>query len=632
MATEAYESFIMAYKKSPDNQQYLERACISYYFLENAKYKELLLILEKTDEFSSVLWAIQTYECENIVLFIKESLPSNVLKKNHYKRLVFNHNLKLNKIDHKFLIELLEVSKLSNELPEVINYDNIHHWVFILNTFSIDFFSSIEVSYTSFVQRNEKSILYLELTKLISKSIIEGELDSSYNSIIFAYYWIESELEKNSTTLSNLKEAYSSLKEKDSFRTLLFANTIQKHESSQTAIKIINDFEGEKDENLISLKTFCLIDNPPTDEVIAEYFRTVKNIDALNIQNTCSFLIPIIKSNVITKQRLDSYLANVIFAESRYEKLVNLLIETLYTSDTYLSINSIDEIKDECKSDKKLFFFIALLYFENKYFEECGQFQELYLEEDRESRDLFLYIRALNNNQSSNQLKLMRLLKYWRQNFSFNDYLLRIEIELRQILKDWKEIQIISEYGLSILSEDEQFFTLYIISIAILEQAEKIKDEIPRIVDFKFESTENAIRVAGILIKFNYLDEGLELLYQKAINKYDSLARMNYFSLTVNFPKEYFQEYEKIKTDCYVKYEIDGEHETYEVNSLSLSNPIIKNSIGKKIQETFTIENKLSKKLKQVKVLRIMNKYLALSDSIINEAKSSFSNLPVESV
>lgn len=632
MATEAYENFIIAYKKSPENKQYLEKACISYYFLNNPKYEELKILIEESDEFSTVCWAIKTFESANLESFIKESVPPNVLKKHHYKRLVFNHNFTKNKVDNLLLMDILEVSKLSKELPELINYDNIHHWVFILNTLSIDYFSSCEIPFLGFIQKNEKSILYLELSKLLSKSIVEGELDTSYNTIVFAYYWMESELERTSSGLTNLKNAYHNLKEKDSFRTLLFANSIQKHESIQDAIKIIDCFEGEMDGNLISLKTFCLLDNPQTEETVAEYFKYIRNIDELNIQNTCSFLIPIIKSNIISKECLLDYLNHVDFSTNEYKKLIYLLVDTLYVSDTYLPISSINEIKVELETERKLFFHVAFLYFENKYFEECAKFQESYLDENKETRDLFLYIRALNNNQSNNQLKLLRLLKYWRLNFTFNDYLLRIEIELLQILKDWKEIQIITEHGLSKLPEDDQFFTLFLISLAILEKPERIKEEIPKIVGFKFLITENALRVAGILIKFNYLREGLEIIYQKAINKNDSLARMNYFSLTTNFPIDYFKEYEIVSIDCYVKYEIDGELETIIVNSSTLSNPIVKNSIGKKPQETFTVENKLTKKLKQVRVIRIMNKYLALSDSIVAEANSSFSNLPVESI
>jgi hypothetical protein len=91
-------------------------------------------------------------------------------------------------------------------------------------------------------------------------------------------------------------------------------------------------------------------------------------------------------------------------------------------------------------------------------------------------------------------------------------------------------------------------------------------------------------------------------------------------------------ELEVVIIDSYVKYEIDGEISTLFIDSNLTTNPIIQLSIGKHKLETFSIENKFSKKMRFVKIVRIMNKYLALLDEILQEANSSFSNLPVESI
>ena len=632
LSKEAYECFITSYKYSPDNKQFIEKACISYYFLKDNKYKELKSTIEGHDDYNAICWAIETIESENTITFIKESVSPIVLDKTHYKRIIFNNNLKVNKVDSLSLIEVLEVSKLSKEFPDFINYDNLHHWLFILNTLSIQFFMSSEIPFFGFLDKNELSIKLLELSKLMVDAIKGSELDSSYNVIIFNYYWMQSELESFPSTINNLKDAYIALKEKDAFRTMLLANSIQKHISVNEAIKIFDKYEGELDENLISLKTFCQLENPPTEEIVNEYFKFVNHVDELNIQNVCNYLIPIIKSNVIKKENLLELLERVQYSKSEYKELVLLLTETLYFKEEPLRIERIDSLRNIITEESKLIFFIALLYFENKYFDESSLFQESYLDEEKESRDLFLYIRSLNYSKKASQLKLLRLLKKWRLAYSYNDYLLRIEIELQQILKDWSEINVIAEYGLSKMPHDEAFFTLYIISLALTNNTSKIGEEIERIKSFSFKVTENALRVASILVQLNYLDVGLELLYQKAINKDDSLARMNYFSLTTNFPPEYFRELDKIIDDCYVKYEIDGEIETIHISSSTQTLPLVQKSLGKTVLETFTIEHQLSKKLKHVRILRIMNKYLALSDDIITEANSSFSNLPVESI
>lgn len=632
LSKDAYVCFITSYKYLPDNKQFIEKACLSYYFLKDNKYKELKSTIEAHDDYNAICWAIDTVESENIITFIKESVSSIVLDKAHYKRIIFNNNLNVNKVDSLSLIEVLEVSKLSKEFPDFINYDNLHHWLFILNTLSIQFFTSSEIPFLGFLDKNELSIQLLELSKLMADAIKGSELDSSFNVIIFNYYWLQSELEALPSTINNLKDAYLALKEKDAFRTMLFANSIQKHTGVNEAIKIFEEYKGELDENLISLKTFCQLENPPTEGIVNEFFKFVNHVDELNIQNVCSYLIPIIHSNVIKKGSLIELLERVQYSKSEYKELILLLTETLYFKEEPLSIERIDSLRNVITEESKLNFFIALLYFENKYFDECSIFQESYLDEEKESRDLFLYIRSLNYSKKASQLKLLRLLKKWRLSYSYNDYLLRIEIELQQILKDWLEINKIAEYGLLKMPNDEAFFTIYIVTLYITTNTSKIEENIERIKSFSFKITENALRVASILVQLNYLDLGLELLYQKAINKNDSLARMDYLSLTINFPPEYFRELDRIIDDCYVKYEVDGEIETIHINSHAQTLPLVQKSLGKTVLETFTIEHQLSKKLKHVRILRIMNKYLALSDDIFTEANSSFSNLPVESI
>ncbi len=632
LSNEAYENYINAYKLAPESKQYLDKACISYYFLGDDKYSGLKTRIESQDGYNVFCWAIDTIESENPLEFIKNSVSKIVLDKNHYKRIVFNSNLKNNKVDIIKLIEVLEVSKISSEFPDSINYDNLHHWVFILNTLSIQFFTSCEIPFWGYLEKNEKSIQFLELSRLLSKAIKESELDKGYNVIVFNYYWLQSEIDIQEKTLHNLKDAYGSLKEVDAFRTMLIANAIQKHENIKNAFKIIDEFQGELDENIISLKTFCQLDNPQTEDTVLEYFSYIKYINELNAQNICSYLIPIIKSNIIEKKKLSELIMKINFSKVSYQELLLLLIDTLYLKELPIKLELVNNIKEKLLSDSKLFFFISLLYFENKFFVECIKFQETYVVEEKESRDLFLYIRALDSIKNTSQLKLLRLLKKWRTSFTFNDYLLRIEIELQQILKDWQEIELITEYGLSQLPNDEPFYTLYIISLAINGKISDLGKEINKIEHFNFVSTENALRIASILVQSNYLEAGLEIIYKKAVNRDDSLARMNYFSLTVNFPPEYFKDLSEVFDDCYVKFEIDGEVEIIHVNSKTKTLPIVQKSMGKSVLETFTIENNLSRKFKHVRILRVMNKYLALSDDILTEANSSFSNLPVESI
>ncbi|HPZ02774.1 MAG TPA: hypothetical protein PLH70_00890 [Bacteroidales bacterium] len=629
---EAYEHFIYAFKQTPEDPEYTEKACISYYFLKNPKYKELKQIIEKDDEFNAVCWAIDTIESDNLIEFINKKVHKNVLVKHYYQRLIFNINLSKNRVDSLKLIEALSITNLELNLPTSINYDNLDHWIYILNKLSIPFFTNTEVPIMGFLIKNETTIRILKLLELLTEAIKNSELDAWYNIIVFNYYWLQSEIDFQPDTIINLKNAYKSLKNKDPHRTMLLANSIQKHESSIEALKLINEYKGTLNENLVLLKNFCQLSNSQNTKSVLEYFEYIKYINDRNIQNICSFLIPIIKSHIVEKEKLIELLNNKQYSKQPYQDLVLLLTETLYLKNKPLEISKIDNLKDILEQEEKLLYFISLLYFENKYYDECIEFQKGYVDKLKESRDLFLYIKALNSGKRGNQSELLMLLKNWRHSFSFNDSLLRIELELQLILKRWDEIKEITEYGLTKLPKDETFFTLYITSLSKTSDNIKIEAEIKKIKTFSFNSTENAIKIAHILVKENYLEEGLELLYKKATNKQDSIARINYFSLTINLPQKYFKNYDTVIDDCYVKFEINGEIQTMHICRNTASLPIIKKSKGKKVQDIFNLKNQLTGKFKNVKILKIMNKYLALIDDIMTEANSSFSNLPIESI
>ncbi|OFX87846.1 MAG: hypothetical protein A2W99_16150 [Bacteroidetes bacterium GWF2_33_16] len=631
-SNEAYEFFIKAYNISDIQSQYIEKACISYYSLKNEKYLELKEQIEVTDEFNAICWAINALESDDIIDYITNKVPKNVLDKNNFKRLVFNNNLKLRKSHNLHLIDSLDVNKLSKEIPEMINYDNLHHWIFVLNITSIVYLSTCEIPFFGNLKKEENTIYFLDLSRILANSIINSELGETYYGIVFFFYWLESEIDCKPDTIDNLKKTYNKLKEPDSFKTMLIANSVQKRVSPETAIKIIEEFKGELDESLISLKTYCKLDDTLTDNSVLEYFKFIDKIDNLNIINVCSYLIPVIQKNIVSKEQLIEIINKIEFAKQIFKELIVLIIDSLSNSEIKIPVEQIDKIKDELLDEPRLYFFISLSYFKNKYFKECIEFLESYINEEEESRDLSLYINALDADKSSDQLKLLQLLKKWRENYSFFDYFLIIEIELRQILKDWKEIRIISKFGLSKLPNDERFFTYYIYSLFETNDKEELEKELPKIAKFSFNITQNALSVANVLIEYGFLDEAIEIIYQKAVNRSDSVARMKFFSLGINFPPKYFENFEKVDIGRFVKYEIDGELETIHITESNLSNDIVKNSLSKNISETFTIGNKLTRKLKSVKILRIMNKFSALNDDIFAEANSSFSNLPIESI
>lgn len=627
----SYESFIQAYKLFSQNLTYKSRACISYYFLNDPKYKLLKKDIESLDEYEEICWVINTIESEDILGYLDKTVPKNVLLKNRFKRLVLNNNLKTNKVDNLILFEKLEVQKIPKELPELIDYDNLHHWIFMLNVTSITFFQKVAITYWGFLKRNETSMFFLQLSKVLTNSIIQSELEKSYYNIVFIYYWLESELEKNSSTVSHLQDSYSQLLVKDSFRTVLYMNAIQKHLGFEKALEVLRTYKGPLDENILSIKSFCAFNLNGSIESFFEYFEYIQEIHENNIQNICSFLMPISRFDSETTNKLNYLIESKVFSTEAYLTLLRLLINTFSDSKTEIKVEEINQLKANFINESRLSIFIGILFFENNYYHECANYIKSFINEEVESTELALYIRALDSLKTSNQLELLRVLRLWREKFSFNPYFISIELDIRQILKDWDEIILIVNYGLSQLPENEIYFTLLIIALSNRKLSADIHNLVPQAVSFDFKISENAIKVAAVLIEYKYYDEALEIIYKKAKNKSDSIARLNYFALTAELPKEKFSDEHIVAIGTYVKFEIDGQVQTIYIDETSILSPFVNKSIGKHQNDSFSISAAFSKAIKQVRIIRIMNKYLALFDDIMGEINSSFSNLPVES-
>lgn len=628
----SYECFVKVYLSNPENPEYYGRACMSYYLLKDNSYIELLNKIRETDPYDSTLWALKAILSDNIVDFINKKVPENVKKKNRFLRLIFYHSAK----NREKLNKTLSQYALEADLPEIINYDNIHYWIFVFNIAAHDYFYELNIPFKGHIDENKDSLYLLQLGKKLTKSIEHSELHNEYFRIVFFTYWLECEIEKQPHSFKRLEETYNRLNEKDSFLTLLLANTIQKNGNKEKAIKIIDSYDGLHDELLIALKIFCFLDTTPnliTFELIREYFQALKTINSLNIINLSNFILPILIYNLIDSADLSALIEEATYSKTSYKKLLLLLIASYNSKSNEVTIEKISELKKELQDDNTLNLFIALILFNTMHYKECAGFIKTYLDETKESRDLALLIEALFADEKSDQMELLRLLKLWRERYSFNEKFIRYEIELRQIIQEWNEVLAISKYGLSKQPQDEGFYSTFILSLFQLNKNELIEKELPNLLGFFFSSTQNTLLISRLLINNNYKKEGLELAYKRAVNKNDIDARMYYLYLSSKPEFEsLFQELDVVSANTFVKLEIDGEQKVFHIDSDSISQPILSKSIEKHKGETFFIEEKVGNGHKQVRVLKVMNKYLALVTEIIDEANSPFTNLNLRSI
>ena len=233
----ANENFILAFKHLPENIKYKSRACLAYYKLKDTKWKTLKIEIELKDDYNIECWYINLSEALDKLIFLKTIVPLNVLETNRFKRLTFNLNQINSFANSSDLVEILNV-ELLYQLPDKLDYDNIYHWFFILNITSFDYFQKEPIMYTKTAISNyDRWKYFYDLSTLVSVAVYNSEFPESLNTIHFFRNWLE--LEINEKNIVRLVESYEILPKKDSFNTLLMANSIQKYENTQKALDFI---------------------------------------------------------------------------------------------------------------------------------------------------------------------------------------------------------------------------------------------------------------------------------------------------------------------------------------------------------------------------------------------------------
>jgi len=640
---DAWTNFTKAYKLNPHNKYYKERACLSYFYLEDEeKSVKLADELIKMDEYNVHAWFY--YSIKNLPLnynYLKE-IPKIVKESERFKRLVFNWSRNHNDDLFKYLnrIHFFPSIELEN-LPLEIDYKNFFYWIFILELAFQEFLNNELIFFHKKMGSSEVLRYISKILYLLNELIEDSEIEDKYYRILIFYYWSDFEINENSASLVKVKSVYKEITEIDSFVTLLYANSLQKAGYVEDALKEIDNFKGDLTIELFSLKMFCQISLQRIDESI----NTLEEyIDSLNIVHDYDINVLLNNFYIIRK-------AKPLKNDSLFERLISKVKEKGYEDDSLKIlfesyIESLDPIEDEgneienhlCQIsndiEKKyplLKFYIADTFSNIKKHNKTIEYLESWIDKQTESRELLVYIYSLYYGKT-NQIELLRLLKLWRENFSFHPDLMRIEIELRQNLPDWLDIEKIASYALTKKSKDEFFFTTYLLSLESNNKEDKIKELSSDIKDFYFNSTQNCLLVAALLIRIGENELAFYLVYNKASNKNDKIARANYISWLPYFPTNLFQEYNKVEKESLVKYRYNGDKIEYvKINEQNIEKEGLASELfGKSVGDIISVKKPITDKTIEVRILRIMNSYLALYDEILEESKDPFSDMPFE--
>jgi hypothetical protein len=574
--------FIKAYNYNSSNFSYKEKACTQY--LNNGDSVKALSLADEIiskDDYNITGWLVKTVT-SGVPLSKSILIPPEIVKNNRYFKLSV-YNWYSFKKDIPSLVFLKKKGFISEEvliidLPEKITFEDKNQW-YRLAVINLNCYSEANPVVSIFIDKHAKQdpkIHYLRRLCELSKNAFENsEVKVKYAPFIFYYYYFDFLCSQSINSIDKTIASYNNIKEPFFKNLVSFAQILITDKREDLALEYMNNYNelNENDKGIIHLLK-CGI------------YRVKNKIDYLK----SSLKEYILSNDCIDESVLHNILINIhgifnnseelnLFFGSIYEKvnfkeeILKLFLDTYIRGSFYRDISK-DDFKNlmytfennELLNTPFLKQFISSLYYTVGDWESARNHLNTYIHKESSNSGLFLYINCLIEDERSDKVELLKLLKWWRNNVTIERKFLNAEMNYRQYTQDWEEIESISDTGIKYIPEEEQFIALNLISLSKQNKIEKIKLLLEYVLEQKFSYEINAINTAIILLQNDFPRESLQVLYNSAKKRENKRARQQYMSTTIHYPEKFFEELSIITTGCFVKYSLDGKTYITEIN------------------------------------------------------------------
>lgn len=627
----SYVEFIKAYEINPDVFAYREKACFCYYRIgENSKSEELADIILNIDSFNATANAIKLllhqsefeYKISEVSLIVKKDFD--------FKRILY---ISINKEENKeSLIKLFPEVVLDGQPLELfeLNYQNLKRNSYIVDLAINRFLREFRIEWSRSIESKNE---ILQITKDVLEPFvnqIKGKELGGYYEVIFFNTYVHYLVEEKENLLHVLTSNYQEINPpKNELFGLILANCYQQKDRDADAIKILDEI-APISQNPLNLKLYCankLGDEDILLKTVSQKISLYESIGIDELEDTLRCIRLLNEFEILNKFQTE-IIKPKSDQTSEIIEFINLYYRIALNPNKKESPSEITKFKNSFvpKNNWVNSYFIEI-YFKTENFIECISTFEQLEPESRSPYDINYYIFALYKDGTQNR-KLLQWLKYWRENIGYDSRFIRIEIEKRAIINDWKECLEICSFGLeNELHED--FLFHYAVSAYHLEDKESFDKIVKQALEYQFEKQQRAIQLVNLFFHFEYFDDGLELCYRLAKEKENKEARTLFFSSFIKTSEKYFVNYDRVEKGHHVRYSLNNEEEQHLkiISDDSLSQKILGLKVGDKINLT----RQFGTQSDELTIHLICNKYLALKLEIMDETRNPHSGLGLQS-
>jgi hypothetical protein len=639
--------FIKVYGLLPTNPENKTNAALAYYSLnEHKKALKLADEILVEDEYNIAAWAIRCYDAGDAIVSVLRNVPQAVKDKNPFKVSLYRWLLYKQMIGsiediERFALTLdIDFSKTPDLSYRNIHYQHLTATLLLNSFFARNKMLTPALYYPEAKEDNEFEYAYKILETCAGK--IKGtEVEQGYRYYEFQYHCCRYILYEDRQDLLDMERIFRLMekchKEPDVYLRMMQAyTTLDGKENFEKAIAV--GLQGPKTElfSLLIAGTYAVLGNRDKQtEYFIEYLRFQKLIDGNTFFNFIHFVrVNGISLKEIYLDEIVAFAKNTPYESDAYRLVVNIFIYLVLKRGDYTP-EQVAQIINEAKAlvdpkDERISVHIAFAMVMTDRLVEAKGYIEQFLDTSHFSETYILYCKILFQTEGE-KVKLLDLLRKHREQFEIDKQLLKMELELVQLQGNLRDAVKIAKKGTELFPDSQFFISRLFYCLNAIVQIDEIKKYAPLAAAFHFTDEQLVISIANVFIRAELFQQTLDLLYRYAIDKSNIQVRQAYLALSHHYPVDLMKQFEEVAVDTFVKYEVNREIKFLPISNENKEKHPYSLFVGKKTGETFSVTRTFSTTLEMVKVVRIMDKYLALFEEILQDTKDPLSSMSFRS-
>jgi hypothetical protein len=640
---QTFKNHVQSYLLDPSNRIYRERACTSYYRLDD-KVAARTIASELLDE------GVLSERAHAILLVLEkrnlDSVPKSIFESQNFKiicgPLLAGERERIDEVEMLFKWEMER-----RTLPDQVTPDNIDYWNLVaqlaltsgLQSDHIismggkpDFSANVLVTYSA--------MLYELLYKAIDGT--EFIKHNGLGMLVERYFLMTQYLSKGTeSAITNLKQ----LLEQDilgngSFDRILRDQTLvglAQLKRYPEVLEFAARFSKEKNPSLriVEYSAYIHLGDFPLAKLAMEHYLAQSDIMGdLEIRNVLEFINHAHEENIDIQDFYSNHLASKTFNQPIHERIIFGYAHR-YTEEATAEIKkAIPELKSAYASLPSDLKYVILLILKGiNQLQACNELIETYHDWKHESLPLNLLADNLIILSERSEL-LLQVLNQVRST-SPKDQYLRAELRLYLFQRNYAMVSEVCRCGIAKFPLNTKYLYFHIVSLFKTAEHEELKKILNEELLDKDLTWQQFFGIAKIALDSGETDLGLEMAYRVTVKNFDNpLIKQSYFHLLTIESRTEPTQFDQVELSTTVRIQANHKDFLVDINSETIVyDPVAKALYKKKPMEVVEITDPLTLKKDKVQIRQILDKYSGLIAKITEKLDSSpYTGMAIRSI